>query len=122
MLTKKFVLDCNGLILIFMTKFRGKSHQGEGGLAGKLKKIEKDLNKLTRGKVNIIEEGGKTLEQMLVNAEPMQITTCFRDKCLICAFPEGRGKCRERSVCYVNTCQECERRRTPYKYWGGKLL
>ena len=68
-------------------------------------------------KLKIIEEGGKSLEDMLVNVNSSDVT-CGRLKCQVCNFENTKGRCRIRGVCYVGSCLLCEEKGTPHRYWG----
>ena len=81
-----------------------------------LKRMEADMNRVSRRKVKIIEEGGNTIEDTLVNISDNK--TCGRMKCQVCSFSDNKGDCRKRSVCYLNKCLICEERGTPHRYWG----
>ena len=89
-----------------------------GALATRLKKIETSLNQVGIKKIKIIEEGGTTLESLLIKKSPMKEKLCERSNCQICNFEGSKGKCALRGVTYTDTCLECERMGYNAKYYG----
>ena len=55
-----------------------------GGLVTLLKKKEYEINMFSSQRVKIVEEGGVTLESLLVRSDPNKEINCVRDKCQIC--------------------------------------
>ena len=96
--------------------FIPRPHQG--GLCKIIKQIESDLNQVGLRRVKVVEEGGQTLSSQLVRSNPLGDKTCRRENCQVCLFKGGKGQCKLRSACYVNTCLICKQRGLNIKYWG----
>ena len=80
-----------------------QEHQG-GGLATPIRKLETKLNAVGTRRVKIIEEGGLTLESILVKKNPLGDSKCADASCNICTYQGSKGNCKMRSVIYTNTC------------------
>ena len=89
-----------------------------GRLISLLKQQEENLNRFSSQRIKLTEEGGTTLEKLLIIPEPNKPVECIRSQCQVCRFPDNKGGCDRRSVCYVRTCLECESNGEPHKYWG----
>ena len=89
-----------------------------GKLLKELKAIEESLSTLCSRKVKLVEEGGRTLESLLIRPNSLAETSCIRDRCEVCIFDENKGKCRVRSIVYSNTSLTCESKGKAYKYGG----
>ena len=83
-----------------------------------LRKIEFELNKVSKRIIKIVGKGGKTLEDILCKKYLLGEATCDRNDCLICTFSESKGKCNVTSVIYTDTCVTCETQGLKSQYWG----
>ena len=71
-------------------------------------RIEDDINKVSSYKVKIVEEGGKTIGDILIKKNPLTSSKCERYDCQVCPFEKSKGGCNRRSILYSNTCVKCE--------------
>ena len=85
---------------------------------GEMRKVETHLNRISKKRVKLVEEGGTTLESILVKSNPLGEAKCTRETCQICRFEKSRGGCQKRSVLYTDTCLVCEEMGVVAKYYG----
>ena len=91
---------------------------GGGGLVRRLREIEKKLNRVGDRRVKVVEEVGKTIQDILVKSNPLGEATCEAGDCQVCTFADSRGKCRSKSVVYSSTCTLCENQGLNVMYFG----
>ena len=87
-----------------------------GKLLAELKTVENNLAKVGNRRIKLVEEGGKTLANLLVKPNPLKPKLCSRGDCQVCLFVGSKGGCMQRSSCYVNTCLVCKSRGKMYQY------
>ena len=79
-----------------------------------MREAEEKLLSLTGYKINIVEEAGKNLEDLLHRADHWQGRDCRRERCLLCVTKSKTGKnltqdCTRRSLCYKMWFMKCEK-------------
>ena len=85
----------------------------------RIQKKEKELNKLTRRRVKVVERTGTQIQHILTKSDPWGDLKCTRKDCLVCASTQTeRTKCRSTSTVYTNTCLICKSRGTKKLYIG----
>ena len=74
-----------------------------------MQNIEKDMRPGGREKwpIKIIETSGKTLESVLVKADPFQGNKCLDPKCLPNKNPKNQIYCRRNNIGYKIPCKIC---------------
>ena len=81
----------------------------KGELASILREKEKELNKVGKKKVKIVEKNGDQLSQVLTSSNPWGEERCTRQDCQSCRNScKETGKCRDRNVVYETKCKECK--------------
>ena len=56
----------------------------DGILAKEMKKREEEINKFSKERIKIVEDGGIKLKNMLVNKNPFKVEKCEQKKCVLC--------------------------------------
>ena len=71
-------------------------------LLNKLKKVESNITKITRDKIQHVERAGTKLRFLLVTSDPWSNSKCQSPKCLVCSNPfnSTQFSCRKRNVSY----------------------
>ena len=88
-----------------------------GKLADNLRNTEKELNKFSRRRIKIVEEGGTTISSLLVRSDPWEGRDCGRKLCQVCKMGQG-DNCYRRSVTYSNICLLCREDKKTIEYIG----
>ena len=90
-----------------------------GVLAGRVKEIEANLNKVGMRKVKVVEEGGRQTQDMLVIKNPLRERLCDTLDSQVCISATARGGGGgSRSVVYSSTYTACEVDGIKSKYFG----
>ena len=83
----------------------------KGGLLAKeLKKREDEINKYSKTRIKIIEDGGVQLKNFLVEKDPFPTVKCEKKKCFICNSEESdsmKFPCNSNNVGYRLECDTC---------------
>ena len=92
----------------------------EGGiLAKRLKEKERELNKVSKKKVKIVEKNGDQIGQILTSSNPWGEERCDRKECLSCKTSKlDRGVCRDRNLVYETVCKLCKTEGETVSYIG----
>ena len=71
-----------------------------GELADMLREKEKELSKITKQRIKIVEEAGEMLKSQVHRANPWSGSDCYRDGCLVCAHKDEKDSsdCKRRNV------------------------
>ena len=100
-------------VVIFVDRTEG------GKLASELKEKEKEVNKVGKKKVKVVERNGEQLSAILTSSNPWGEEKCSRQDCLSCKTEKGKmGKCRERNLVYETRCKLCKARGETVTYVG----
>ena len=79
----------------------------DGVLASRLKLEEEKLGNLVGWKYKIVERSGRTIRDMLVQADVFKSETCGREGCGACECASKPLNCRKRGIMYETSCLEC---------------
>ena len=86
----------------------------KGGLLAKeLRRREYELNKNSKYRIKIVEDGGVKLKDFLVQKDPFPTLKCERKKCIICQSEESetlKFSCNSNNVGYKIECDTCSER------------
>ena len=94
----------------------------KGGLLAKeLKKREDEVNKYSKMRIKIVEDGGVQLKNFLVEKDPFPKLKCSKKKCFVCDSEESNSlkfSCNSNNVGYKLECDTCIERGKTRVYEG----
>ena len=91
-----------------------------GTLAKEMKQREEEINKFSKERIKIIEDGGIKLKNMLVNKNPFKVEKCEQIKCALCKENSTKSNipCNSNNVGYRFQCDTCQDRGQTKIYEG----
>ena len=81
-----------------------------GQLAKELKQREEELNRFSKNRIKIVENGGTELKHFLVQNDPFPKPKCEKKKCFICGSEKSKNlkyPCNSNNVGYRLDCDTC---------------
>ena len=81
-----------------------------GVLAKELKKREDEINRYSKTRIKIVEDGGVQLKNFLVQKDPFPKLKCEKKKCFVCNSEESdamKYACNSNNVGYRLECDTC---------------
>jgi hypothetical protein len=81
-----------------------------GRLAKELRKREDEVNKYSKMRIKIVEDGGVQLKNFLVDKDPFPKLKCAKKKCFVCNSEESdsmKFSCNSNNVGYRLECDTC---------------
>ena len=92
-----------------------------GGLGKELRKREEEINKYSKERIKIIEDGGVQMKDFLVKKDPFPNLKCGRKNCLICNSEVAETlkiPCNSNNIGYRLNCDTCIERGQTKVYEG----
>ena len=92
-----------------------------GVLVKELQKREEEINKFSKERIKIIEDGGVKLKDLLVCKNPFPIPKCKKKKCVICESEVKENlkiPCNTNNAGYRLECKTCSERGKNAVYEG----
>ena len=79
-------------------------------MAKELKQREEELNRFSKNRIKIVENGGTELKHFLVQNDPFPKPKCVKKKCFICSSEKSENlqyACNSNNVGYRLDCDTC---------------
>ena len=92
-----------------------------GGLARELKLREEEVNKYSKERIKIIEDGGIKLKDFLIKKDPFPNKKCSKKTCIICSSETSENvkyPCNSNNIGYQLKCDTCIKRDKVQIYEG----
>ena len=92
-----------------------------GILAKELRKREAEINKFSKQRIKIVEDGGVKLKSLLVKKDPFPKSKCEKKECIICGSLKQENikyECNSGNVGYRLGCDTCAERGLTRVYEG----
>ena len=85
-----------------------------------MKKREEEINKYSKERIKILEDGGIKMRNMLVNKNPFPKQKCEQMKRALCVSNNGKNKipCNTSNVGYRFNCETCKNKGKVMVYEG----
>ena len=92
------------------------------GLLKELKSREEELNKNKKGRIKIVEKGGRKIEKILTKKNPFKEEKCQEKWCPMCKgdFGEFKISCRTNNTGYRWVCRTCEKSNNKIMAYEGE--
>ena len=81
-----------------------------GGLLKELKRREEEINKYSKDRIKILEDGGIQLKNILAKKDPFPIKKCEKKVCIVCDSEEKETlqfPCNSNNLGYRLECHTC---------------
>ena len=96
-----------------------------GMLAKELQKREEEINKFSKERIKIIEDGGIKLKDFLVCKDPFPVLKCNKKKCVVCESEIKENMkipCNTNNTGYKLECETCLIRGKTVVYEGKPVV
>ena len=89
-------------------------------LAKEMKIREEEINKFSKERIKIVEDGGVKMKNMLGKKDPFPSIKCDKKVCIVCEskFSKNQTSCNTNNIGYQLACDTCEARGITKVYEG----